>query len=834
MSRSNGSGGDGGRQALGHPARLWERLVNGLPYIETALLALLLPLLIFAEALRPLAPLAATGVVLMVLGPLLLGERVSLGLALTVPLALLAAMTALGVAVAADAAPAMPRAGSIVAGLLCFWWAARRLRGQDSLLLAVLALVLAASGASLLGLALTAWQPGKLFTAWPVYDALTRLRGEPAFGGATVFHANEVGATAAQLILPALALLLYRRHGGALPWRRAAPALTVLALALLAGVLILSQSRASLLAAAAGLLALAAFSRPAAARRLAPLILVGGLAGMVILAGAGDLLRGLGRATLLVGSLSDSGENRLEIWQNALYVAVDYPLTGLGLNAFPAVTRAAYGYQTVPAQYALGHAHNLYLQAAADLGLPGLAAFLWLAALLLWRAWRMATQQAGPQRYLLAGLAAMLAAALAGGLLDATARPLGAKPGFLFWMGAGALAAAWESRPVRGASPHTGRLAVIALPALLAAALWLLPGAVAVNQANLALDQARLAPELGEEQRRQALRSAIPALEASTRWGERQWLRLGQAWLAVGDEQAALDAWRHAPLAARYLQTQGQALWQLGRPEEALAFYALSLTVAPNAAAYAGQGRALEDLHEPALAIAAYRAALVAQAGPATDSRLRLARLVAQSEGPAAAMLYVDEAISAVPGSGAARAAKADVLDMAAGETHPGTAYLAETAAGWSGDVALYRALVERLLAAGRSADAEHWAKAAGRAAPGSGWPHVLLGRVQAAQGRFSEALHSFRRAALVRRDLPEPLTGMAAIYLAWGDAATAHRLAAQAVQRDPRSAAAFAALGQAALASGDRPAARTAFARALAIDPRYGAAGAGLAAAGD
>ena len=90
----------------------------------------------------------------------------------------------------------------------------------------------------------------------------------------------------------------------------------------------------------------------------------------------------------------------------------------------------------------VSHAHNHLLQAALDLGLPGLIAYLsiWLlAAVMVVQTWRAA----GPsQRVLAVGLAAGLLAHFVYGMTDVVA--LGAKPGMFWWWLLALLVANWQ------------------------------------------------------------------------------------------------------------------------------------------------------------------------------------------------------------------------------------------------------------------------------------------------------------------------------------------------------------------------------------------------------
>ena len=115
---------------------------------------------------------------------------------------------------------------------------------------------------------------------------------------------------------------------------------------------------------------------------------------------------------------------RWDMWSRALAMIRDMPYTGIGLNTFPLIQTHFYpGFLLGPE----GHSHNLLLQIALDLGLPGLVAFLWLLAsfgLTVTRAYRQCSDQ--NLRALLLGLAAGVLAFFASGVIDTiwTAKPV--------------------------------------------------------------------------------------------------------------------------------------------------------------------------------------------------------------------------------------------------------------------------------------------------------------------------------------------------------------------------------------------------------------------------
>jgi putative inorganic carbon (HCO3(-)) transporter len=157
------------------------------------------------------------------------------------------------------------------------------------------------------------------------------------------------------------------------------------------------------------------------------------------------------RSALWSNTASDAGwsldtlEGRMELWSRAIYGIQDFPFTGMGLNTFRRVVHILYPLFLIGPDMDIGHAHDEYLQAALDLGIPGLIAFLALyigAFWMLFAVWK-SNHNSGETRSLPVGsgfLTKALVLGLGGGLLahmifgltDATA--LGAKPGILFWM----------------------------------------------------------------------------------------------------------------------------------------------------------------------------------------------------------------------------------------------------------------------------------------------------------------------------------------------------------------------------------------------------------------
>lgn len=159
-------------------------------------------------------------------------------------------------------------------------------------------------------------------------------------------------------------------------------------------------------------------------RLLASNALVDWLVGSTLLVGIGYLV-GITVSPLLhdlllqpvAGTyLAATVDSRLAVWQDVLPLIQDYPFTGSGLGSTPMVL-ASYVY-LLHVPY-LNHAHSLYLQVAAEQGLPGLIGFVGMiistgGLALLWLRFGHAHE-----RQLAAGALAALIALLVYGVTDA-------------------------------------------------------------------------------------------------------------------------------------------------------------------------------------------------------------------------------------------------------------------------------------------------------------------------------------------------------------------------------------------------------------------------------
>jgi putative inorganic carbon (HCO3(-)) transporter len=223
-------------------------------------------------------------------------------------------------------------------------------------------------------------------------------------------HPNVMAGALVILLAPALARLLFT-------WPLMRPTSRLLTTASILGivcVLFLTQSRAGVLAFYAEALLLLILRW-----RRAWLVLVAahlGAASIVMLLGVNTVAN-----AVHVERMLQVFAGRNELWSHAIDMIQDFPFTGIGMGSFAPV--ADRFYPMLVATPTPPHAHQLFLQVALDVGLPGLVA--WLAILLVvmvsaWSIYRYG-KIAGDRwaQALGAGLLASQVALIVQGLLDA-------------------------------------------------------------------------------------------------------------------------------------------------------------------------------------------------------------------------------------------------------------------------------------------------------------------------------------------------------------------------------------------------------------------------------
>jgi O-antigen ligase len=202
----------------------------------------------------------------------------------------------------------------------------------------------------------------------------------PSFAGLFFGSPNLVG-TALLLLAPLAVTLL---------WRKDRRHIVAIVLAVASGLaILLSGSRGAWLGAGIGVILALVFAATrlragswsvaglVARARAQPLLIVP----VVIAVAAGVVLA----PSLLARFAQGGGDLRLDLWRSALTIFGDHPIFGAGPGTWVQLKVAA-NPAGVP-NLILPHAHDLYVQAAAELGVVGLAALTILAVTVLRRLW---------------------------------------------------------------------------------------------------------------------------------------------------------------------------------------------------------------------------------------------------------------------------------------------------------------------------------------------------------------------------------------------------------------------------------------------------------------
>ena len=133
---------------------------------------------------------------------------------------------------------------------------------------------------------------------------------------------------------------------------------------------------------------------------------------------------------------------RQEVWIWALQAIHDFSFTGTGLGSFRAIVHRLYPI-AIPVTYDIAHAHNVFLQVALDIGLPGLIFYLSTIGIFMWMGWQVIRLGKSVSIKMFAvGLLASQIGFHVYGLVDTIS--LGAKPGLLFWMQLGLMWSTWQ------------------------------------------------------------------------------------------------------------------------------------------------------------------------------------------------------------------------------------------------------------------------------------------------------------------------------------------------------------------------------------------------------
>ncbi|MDE3090991.1 MAG: O-antigen ligase family protein, partial [Chloroflexota bacterium] len=371
------------------PQQNWRtRLARWLVANELWILLLASPFFLFPR--RAFTPLLLLFPILWVLRWRVRG-RLTRRTPLDWPILFLLVMLPISLVVSADVDRSMPKFFGLLWNVGVYYAIVNYVRSERQAGWIAAGLAAAFVGVALVGLLGTEWITSGKFVPDQVYARLPRLLTDIPGTVGGLIHPNEVGGTLA-FGVPFLVVLLVARGAPRVASQRdfqsaAASRLTRLVgflagwgiaipLAFVSGVLVLTQSRSALFGVA---LAIAAFV--AIRWRRTRWVFVGLAVVGLLLAVTHDLNT---VASVLVGGGSGGavGEldfaGRAEVWSRALYAMQDFPFTGVGLNMFDPVVKVLYPLFLVSPDAQLTHAHDIYLQVAMDLGVPGLVAYLGL------------------------------------------------------------------------------------------------------------------------------------------------------------------------------------------------------------------------------------------------------------------------------------------------------------------------------------------------------------------------------------------------------------------------------------------------------------------------
>lgn len=292
---------------------------------------------------------------------------------------------------------------------------------------------------TLIGSAGTTWTTYKL----PAISVLTsHIPQAPAqflerIGAQDGIHPNQVAGMLTLYLVPLLGFLLFLPNAQAVAPSRRLKILCGVVLTVMVLYLALSLSRSGVLAVNVAFLFLLWMRRPAWGIAALGVMALGSIGAYLLLPrSVTDTL-----FSSLLSTFNGTGETRTEIWRQALQAIAGAPLTGIGLYNFVAIFR--YNIDLPPdSPFVILHAHNMFLQAALDLGLPGALAYVLLLADVAIHAARAGRRRNGAAAGICFGFAAALLAFGVYGLFDTI--PLTSRVAWLTWFSVGMGAAAWR------------------------------------------------------------------------------------------------------------------------------------------------------------------------------------------------------------------------------------------------------------------------------------------------------------------------------------------------------------------------------------------------------
>jgi O-antigen ligase len=302
-------------------------------------------------------------------------------------------------------------------GLATYGMTVALVDSPDKLWKAVGLLSIVGLATTLIGTVVIDWTTNKLPAISAITDHIPRAPSSflALIDARSGIHPNEVAGVLTLYIPPLLGFLLFRERAALFDRRaRVFSLLTGVVLGVMAIYVALSLSRASVLALGVAVILLLWVRERTWGGAALGAIGVGVIGAYFILpSGTLNVLFSNALATF-----TGSGETRTEIWRQAVQAIGNAPLTGIGLYNFGAIFR--YNIYLPPDwPFPITHAHNIFLQASLDLGLPGAIAYALLLADVTWHAFSTGRRLEGPAAGLAYGLGAAVLAFGIYGLFDA-------------------------------------------------------------------------------------------------------------------------------------------------------------------------------------------------------------------------------------------------------------------------------------------------------------------------------------------------------------------------------------------------------------------------------
>ncbi len=408
------------------------RLAQFIAFWEAPLLVALAPLLLFPKST---AGLAMLGVVGLWLARWMAHGRLIRRTTLDIPILVILVMVLVSLLVTFNQGLSIPKVTGVVLGIAVFYTMVEKIEGETAIWWGLALFIAIGCGIGMLGLIGMSRFPKIGPMAWLIPRlprVVIQLPGSPEDG----FHPNQVAGAMLWLFPLLITMLVVHPLVPGLPGLKLPTwltrALITSMLTLTGGILLVTHSYSAYVGMAVSLVILIWLLVPRA-RLWMMMSAVLTLASLLALsAPIAAHIQAKSNLTLVNDRLQ-SIAFRLEIWQQAVEAIRDFPVTGIGMGTFRYVAQTWYRPPEFPAGREIGHAHNHVLNAALDLGLPGLIGYLWLwIVTIIMLVQLIISSNHSVWRIVSSGLLSSMIAHFVWGMSDANA--LGSKPGLLLWM----------------------------------------------------------------------------------------------------------------------------------------------------------------------------------------------------------------------------------------------------------------------------------------------------------------------------------------------------------------------------------------------------------------